>query len=183
MLKIDMLDEKTWTYINNTHYNCGTSSEGYDVMLTLAAQYYTSCIVRNNIFYLLSIDSNNYHIACPNGYGSGVDIDHNLFYQDSGTCPGGCEHGDDAVEDDPDFTDKGNDVFTLQDGSPAINAGSSTGAPSDDYVGTSRPQGVAVEIGAYEHPEYSPPEVTEKILNISGTLVIKDGYLTYIESA
>lgn len=40
--------------------------------------------------------------------------------------------------------------YALQAGSPCINAGTSTGAPSIDYAGTSRPQGGAYDIGAYE---------------------------------
>ena len=82
--------------------------------------------------------------------GSGVTIDHNLFYQDSGSCPGDCKHGTDAVTSDPLFTNKATDDFSITATSPAINTGSATSAPSDDYIGTSRPQGAADDIGAYE---------------------------------
>ena len=39
----------------------------------------------------------------------------------------------------------------LRGGSPAIDAGNGESAPDRDIVGTSRPQGNAVDVGAYEH--------------------------------
>lgn len=41
--------------------------------------------------------------------------------------------------------------MTLADNSPAIDAGDATGAPPTDILGVARPQGAAVDIGAYEH--------------------------------
>jgi hypothetical protein len=35
-------------------------------------------------------------------------------------------------------------------GSPSIDAGTSIGAPSDDFAGVPRPKGTAYDIGAYE---------------------------------
>lgn len=43
--------------------------------------------------------------------------------------------------------------LTLRPGSPAIDQGSAVGAPMLDLAGTARPQGVAVDIGAYEYCE------------------------------
>ena len=40
--------------------------------------------------------------------------------------------------------------FRLQSGSPAINAGETLASVTVDHVGTSRPQGGAHDIGAYE---------------------------------
>src|SRR5207247_2297381 len=40
--------------------------------------------------------------------------------------------------------------YHLQSTSPAINNGTSTGAPSTDFDGITRPQGSAYDIGAYE---------------------------------
>jgi parallel beta-helix repeat protein len=45
--------------------------------------------------------------------------------------------------------------MTLRAGSPAIDAGNATGAPSVDFNGTARPQGNGVDIGAYERCEGS----------------------------
>jgi hypothetical protein len=36
-------------------------------------------------------------------------------------------------------------------GSPLIDAGVAEGAPATDYEGTVRPQGLAIDIGAYEY--------------------------------
>jgi hypothetical protein len=43
------------------------------------------------------------------------------------------------------------DSLELADGSPAIDKGDATGAPATDFAGVARPQGAAVDIGAYEH--------------------------------
>jgi hypothetical protein len=48
------------------------------------------------------------------------------------------------------FVDAANGDYQLQSGSPAIDAGSATGAPATDFAGTARPQGAAVDIGAFE---------------------------------
>ncbi len=48
----------------------------------------------------------------------------------------------------PEFGNEGD--YRLRDGSPGIDAGEETGAPSIDLLGTSRPQGKSVDIGAYE---------------------------------
>lgn len=42
------------------------------------------------------------------------------------------------------------DTHSLLAGSPAIDAGNNTGAPATDQRGAARPQGAAVDIGAYE---------------------------------
>ena len=41
--------------------------------------------------------------------------------------------------------------YHLQAGSPCIDAGTATNAPNTDYEGTTRPQGAAYDIGAYEY--------------------------------
>lgn len=41
--------------------------------------------------------------------------------------------------------------YHLTGSSPAIDQGSSSQAPSDDYEGNSRPQGSGYDIGAYEY--------------------------------
>ncbi|MBI3170357.1 MAG: DNRLRE domain-containing protein [Chloroflexi bacterium] len=51
-------------------------------------------------------------------------------------------------------------VHTLLSGSPAIDAGTSSGCPSTDQQGTARPQGTACEIGAVEYIPVAFPSVT-----------------------
>ncbi|HEU4727191.1 MAG TPA: right-handed parallel beta-helix repeat-containing protein [Kofleriaceae bacterium] len=48
------------------------------------------------------------------------------------------------------FVDPAGGDLHLRAGSPAIDRGAAQGAPSHDVVGTARPQGAAVDIGAYE---------------------------------
>ncbi|MFC1850344.1 right-handed parallel beta-helix repeat-containing protein [candidate division CSSED10-310 bacterium] len=43
------------------------------------------------------------------------------------------------------------DGLNLQSGSPCIDSGTSTNAPSDDICGTARPQGNGIDMGAYEY--------------------------------
>jgi parallel beta-helix repeat protein len=48
------------------------------------------------------------------------------------------------------FADPGTDDLALRAGSLAIDRGVVDGAPADDVAGTARPQGTAIDIGAYE---------------------------------
>lgn len=48
------------------------------------------------------------------------------------------------------FTDPVNNLWTLASGSVLIDMGTATGAPGTDIVGTTRPQGGGIDIGAYE---------------------------------
>jgi hypothetical protein len=50
------------------------------------------------------------------------------------------------------FVDPARGDFRLRKGSPAIDAGSPDLAPKTDIAGTPRPQGDAVDLGAYEYP-------------------------------
>ncbi len=103
-------------------------------------------LIRNNI----AAQNRNFAIAVT----TEVDlnqavIDHNLV-QTSWTywCDQG---GTDLIQGDPLFTNPEAGDFSLLPGSPAINTGSSEGAPSSDFNGTSRAEGAGVDIGAIEY--------------------------------
>ncbi len=53
--------------------------------------------------------------------------------------------------------------FPLQAGSPAIDSADDSYCPPVDQLGTSRPQGAACEIGAYEAPADLLPEATPEV--------------------
>jgi hypothetical protein len=64
-------------------------------------------------------------------------VDHNLIdgyrgYEDE-------VYGDDYVQGDPQFEYPTNGNFHLRQGSPAVDAGSATDAPSVDFDGDTRP--------------------------------------------
>jgi uncharacterized repeat protein (TIGR01451 family) len=56
------------------------------------------------------------------------------------------------ISQNPMFVNGAAGNYRLQPGSPAINAGSSVGAPSADFDGTARPIGGSWDIGAFEAP-------------------------------
>ncbi len=51
---------------------------------------------------------------------------------------------------DPQFSNPMNDIFTLSDQSPAVNAGDVLAAPPEDLVGAPRPIGPGPDIGCFE---------------------------------
>jgi parallel beta-helix repeat protein len=57
---------------------------------------------------------------------------------------------------DPKFVNSATNDFRLQAVSPAINAGAPLAEVTTDFAGTSRPQGAAYDIGAYEYSTGSP---------------------------
>ena len=61
---------------------------------------------------------------------------------------------------DPLFTDAANTDFHLLQGSPAVNAGSATGAPAVDIEGRQRPRGAGFDIGAHEGGGASQPTLS-----------------------
>ncbi len=97
-------------------------------------------VFRNNV-----LSQNDANIAIISGAVSQTTIDHNLFYGDGGVM------GTDVVIGDPKFRNAAAGDFYLLSGSPAIDAGSPSGAPGTDFDGRTRPQGAGVDIGAYEY--------------------------------
>jgi hypothetical protein len=132
---------------NNTVYNM-TYSYG-----CLNTELSRNAVVKNNIFKCVQRSIYSVH-------GAGVIFGNNLC----GTNDVGC-----AIVNDPGFTDPINKIFTLKSDSRAKDAGadlSSLGI-TKDIIGTSRPQNLLFDIGAYEYVTGGTPPMIPKNLRVN----------------
>jgi hypothetical protein len=120
----------------------------------------TDNTVRNNI--LLDANPSNGAIDVCSGCMTGMLSDHNAvvgrFSIDGSVMDLAgwrSQTGNDiasfAATDSDLFADAAAGNLALRTGAPAIDTGEPTGAPDVDIAGTSRPQGAAIDIGAYEY--------------------------------
>jgi hypothetical protein len=127
------------TIINNTFYHNGSVWGGGIFVENSDAD---NLVIRNNI-----CSQNVLFQIGVEQVGSNLTIDHNLVDGPKGNDE---NDGVDVVEGDPMFVSPLGGDFHLRSGSPAIDAGSSDDAPSDDFDGAPRPQGAGYDIGAFE---------------------------------
>ena len=136
-----------WKIYNNTLYQIRAK----DGMVWLSSQYGTipSATVSNNIFYS---DGNSPYLMLHRVDGSQLRVSNNLYFNFIGPSAANLDkHG---IHADPKFVAARTANFRLRRTSPAIDkavAGTSKNG-SRDLDGTRRPQGKAVDIGAYEGP-------------------------------
>ena len=80
-----------------------------------------------------------------------VTGDYNLFSNNITNYANDATGGpNDITGQDPLFVNAVNNDFHLTSSSPAIDAGTTSGAPSTDFEGNTRPQGPGIDIGADE---------------------------------
>jgi hypothetical protein len=127
--------------INNAQIYNNTFYGDTNVAIRIANDFgnvTTNTVVKNNIF-------NNNGGAIVVSESTGTVFEKNLC---GGTGLGCTNVGD------PQFDNASGGVFTLQAGSAARNQGVAlTAFFTTDFAGTTRPQGTAWDIGAYEYPE------------------------------
>jgi hypothetical protein len=116
----------------NTPANCGSGST--------ATRIYS-----NNIWYLMTGGDAGTGDACSHHF--------DLMYPQTGIVP----RGDHIVVADPRFEDAANGDLRLRIDSPAVDA-ADPASPSvaKDFAGTSRPQGLRRDIGAFERKAGNP---------------------------
>ena len=125
---------------NNTLYNCSGSNA---INVSFFGTDRGDFEVKNNIIY--GNLSTGY--VGRDGGTSPLVIDNNCYFG-NGSGPGADTH---AINANPLFTNAGTLDFTLQAGSPARNAGLNLSSLVPlDKVGVPRPQGAAMDLGAYE---------------------------------
>jgi hypothetical protein len=122
---------------NNTLYN----NQAWGIRLDIGTSNGPNTTVKNNILFTSE--------TIEVGGAPGTNCSHNL----SPGTPAGCSNNSTA---NPQFVNAGGGDFTLQAGSPAINAGTTVSLVTTDYAGVARPQGPAYDIGAYEYRGSAP---------------------------
>jgi hypothetical protein len=163
--RVDQYGTETYnfTFINNTLYDNGTGGLNTEIYIGSTHTYLSSCVIRNNI-----IDNNtsgSYAIEYSDYANGGITVDHNLFYNSGGSWNGSNVLGTSSQSGNPNLSNPTTSFALTASSALAINNGSSTAAPSTDYIGTTRPQGTAYDIGAYEFLT-NPATMPEGILSV-----------------
>jgi len=124
-------------YVNNTAYNCAW---GWGAGMDIGTYEAINVVVRNNILSQCRI------VIQVNREPISKIIEKNLCENAGGLDPNW------VIAGQPRFVNPGAGDFHLLGDSDAIDAGLATDAPGLDLDGKARPQGIAIDIGAYEHP-------------------------------
>lgn len=97
------------------------------------------------------------------------------------------EPGTGNISKEPMFVSASTGDFSLLSTSECINTGTQEGAPTDDIIGTSRPQGAGYDMGAFEYvTQVALPEVpavaTKFFLPSSGAAEVSPGFSAWTDT-
>jgi len=134
---------------NNLFYNL-TVAKGVGGSAGIFVYYGSGNKIWNNTIYNNTLDG-----IFLTSDASTTEAKDNIIYQNSGTPwvdqGAGTVLQSNLINTDPQFVNPGAGNFALSAGSPAIDAGTASSIAQTDFAGTVRPQGSAVDIGAFEY--------------------------------
>ncbi len=143
-----------WIYIyNNTFYN----QASYAIQTDSGSQI-TASEIKNNLF----IDNNSSNNQVT--WAGSITESNNAYSDTFGETCTLCQTVTAA-----DVVDAANANFNIAAGSVLIDNGATIATFSDDYSGTSRPQGAAWDIGAYEVSDTTAPANPTYAINTAGS--------------
>jgi len=140
------------SFVNNTIYEF-ESALGFNIY---------NLLVHTSGMSNLTLTNNIIHSNLPTVRKTGASVvDVNFSLLSDASCPSGINCNNSLFNISPEFVDAANGELYLMDNSPAIDSGTSAGAPDDDYEFNLRPIGGAHDMGAYESlqiPQLVSPE-------------------------
>jgi hypothetical protein len=149
---INVFSSRFVDVINNTTYSNGLQQNGkyYADGTTSLERYAELSVNKGDDYYVynnITKSSSFGNTAFGVVNATNVRFNWNIF---NGTVSATLPSPNNNLTTDPKFTDPATSKFTLQIGSPGIDSGTSTKAPTKDILGNSRPKGLGYDRGAYE---------------------------------
>ncbi|MBK7425684.1 MAG: hypothetical protein IPI60_00910 [Saprospiraceae bacterium] len=140
------------TIVNSTLVNNISATDGGAISIYSPTG---SVIVRNSILWDNAAANQP---SIYNGQGGSASIEYSLI-QDA-ACPPVVTCGAGMIYNiDPLFVNEIGGDYRLQACSPAVDAGTTTGAPADDLDGNPRPMNAGIDMGAYEYQGALTPTI------------------------
>jgi len=147
------------TIANNTVFANGSSGMGGGIVIGTGdspggVQMKNTRIINNIVVNNPRSGIMQYCYSGESCIGSGNVTANNLVYGNGSAISLKTGSATGTISADPKFVSynpAGTGDYRLQSSSPAVNTGSATSAPANDILGTARPLGGAVDIGAYEN--------------------------------